>query len=218
MPFLAAYLAMVGVNSWVYRYSFWNEPPPTDRADAVAVASLWCLAAVAAFVGAFGWGWMCRHAVGGASLWGSGRGVIEPFLRASWYATPLLIVTVVSILLVVPGMIAVALVGVVPFLSVAPVRPADGYMGLVSRFAGPLNVVGGIGLPLGTLFWVMFVVTSLLADVSPALAWLVGWACFCAAAILLGGAAAGFAHIYRESQGVDSSRNRCCSALTDGAH
>lgn len=200
VPLLVAYLAMVAVNSWVYGYSFWNDSPPTDRADTAAVASLWCLAAVAAFVGAFGWGWMCRHALDGASIWGSGRSVLRPFIRTSWYATPLMVVTVVSILLVVPGMVAVALVGVAPFLTIAPVRSADGYTGLVSRAAGPLALVGCIALPLGTLFWGMVAVTSLLAATSPALAWCVGWACFSAGAILLGGAAAGFAHIYRESQ------------------
>lgn len=55
VPFLAVYLAMVGGNSWVYHYSFWNDAPPTDRADAAAVASLWGLVVVAAVVGVFGW-------------------------------------------------------------------------------------------------------------------------------------------------------------------
>jgi len=200
VPFLAVYLAMVGVNSWVYHYSFWNDAPPTDRADAAAVASLWGLVVVAAVVGVFGWGWMCRHALGGTSLWDSGRAVIRPFVRASWYAVPLLILTALCVLLVVPGVLAVALVGVVPFLSVAPDRPADGYFGLVSRATGPLAAIGCVAVPVGVLFWAMVVVTSLLASVSPPLAWLVGWACFCTGTVLLGGAASAFADVYRGCQ------------------
>lgn len=200
VPFLAVYLMLVGANSWVHSYSFWNDPPPTDRAEMTAVASLWALVVVAGFIGSFGWGWMCLQAGGGATLWESGRRVIRPFLRRCWYATPLLIVTAACVLLIVPGVVAVALVGVVPFVSLAPVPPPDGYTGLISRCAVPLFAVGCVALPISILFWMMVVVTSRLASVSPPLAWLVGWACFCAGTLLVGGAASAFASVYGECQ------------------
>lgn len=113
---------------------------------------------------------MCRHALGGTSLWDSGRAVIRPFVRASWYAVPLLILTALCVLLVVPGVLAVALVGVVRSCR--------------SLLTAELTVISD---------W-----SPVPPDRSPPLAWLVGWDRFCTGAVLLGGAASAFAHVYRE--------------------
>lgn len=205
VPLLTLYLVLVGVNSWVYEYSFWNDPPPTAHADVVAVASLWALAVVAGFTAAFGWGWLCRHAVGEESLWESGRGVIRPVLRRCWYAIPLMIVTASCVLLVVPGVVAVALVGVVPLLSLAPARPAGGYVGLLSRCTVPLAAVGCVAIPISALFWTTVGSATLMASVFPPLAWVIGWVGYCAESIVMGGTASAFASAYLEDQEAGSA-------------
>jgi len=192
---LAVYLVMVGANSWVYRYNFWNDPPPNGRAGSAAVASLWMLALSAGAITAFGWGWMCRCASGGMTLRGSARGVVRPFLRSCWYATPLMIVTIFCVVLGLPGIVSLGLLGIVPFLSFGDARQSARYTLVLSRCAGPLAVTGCAALPLGLLFWTMVVATSVVGPVSPPLALLVDWVCLCTGAILLGGIASALAHV-----------------------
>ena len=199
VPLFGAYLAMVGLNSWLYDYSFWNDPPPTDSAEAFATASLWGLLVVVAFCAVLGWTWMCRHALGGQTLRASGWAALGWSLRASWCAMPLMVVTAACVLLLVPGIPAVALLGITPFLSLAPSRPPGGYTGLVAGNAASLALVGLAALPIGAMFWGMVGMTALLAVVWPPLAVLVGWGWFCVGSVLLGGTAGALAHIYRQA-------------------
>jgi hypothetical protein len=115
---LACYLLMVATNSWLFGYNFWNEPPPSQAADTFAVASLVALFVAASFIGAVTYSWMCEFASAPA------EGLAEPFgraraatLRRWWIAVPGFALTLLGCLFLFPGVVAVALLGPLPFVA-----------------------------------------------------------------------------------------------------
>jgi hypothetical protein len=112
---LACYLVTVAANSLLFRYNFWNDPPPSGMADLFAVMSLWALFLAASLIGATAYSWMCEFASGPT------EGLRSPFRRAApatlrrwWIAAPGFALTMLACVFYFPGVSAVAVLGPLP--------------------------------------------------------------------------------------------------------
>jgi hypothetical protein len=147
---LACYLAMVAVNSLLFGYNFWNDPPPNDTADLVAVASLWALFLATSLIGAVAYSWMCQFASEPT------EGLRSPFrrgaratLRRWWIAVPGFAVTMLACMWFFPGIFAVAALG--------PLAARQGEEFLRDQVASHYRQLGSF---MGTGAVVAFVVAS----------------------------------------------------------
>ena len=112
---LACYLAMVAVNSFLFGYNFWNDPPPNDTADLFAAVSLWALFLATSLIGAVAYSWMCQFATEPADGLGSPfRRAARATLRRWWIAVPGFALTMLACVLFIPGIFAVAALGPLP--------------------------------------------------------------------------------------------------------
>ncbi len=102
-------LVVVGLNSLVFGYNFWNEPAPSSLADGVAVVSLLALAGVAVIAIGVMYTSMCAATRSPASAMSSFRTGASVTMR-----TPVILagalVTVAATLSVIAGPIALAAV------------------------------------------------------------------------------------------------------------
>lgn len=112
---LACYLVMVAVNSFLFGYNYWDDPPPSDTAELFAVVSLGVLFVVTSSVGAVTYSWMCGFALDPAA------GVRAPLRRAGgvalarwWIAVPGFALTLLGCVFFLPGIVPVALLGPLP--------------------------------------------------------------------------------------------------------
>lgn len=112
---LVCYLVMVAANSLLFGYNFWNDPPPSDRADLFAVVSLWALFLTASLIGAIAYSWMCEFASGPTEgLRSPLRRAAPATLRRWWIAAPGFALTMLACVFYFPGITAVAALGPLP--------------------------------------------------------------------------------------------------------
>lgn len=194
---LVCYLVMVAANSLLFRYNFWNDPPPSDSADLFAVVSLWALFLAASLIGAIAYSWMCEFASGPT------EGLRSPLRRAArathrrwWIAAPGFAMTVLACVFYFPGITAVAVLGPLPL--------QNGEMGfrnqLESQFEN-LELWRGVGarvaLVVASTAWVAGLVSShLVANFDgpvEAVAPLLAYSSYICSALAAGWAASSFA-------------------------
>jgi hypothetical protein len=191
VPMIAIYVIVVAVNSVWFGYNFWTQPAPTSAADTAAVFSLWFIVLLSIPVSVIAYGWYCQYARGEWSIFRSLRDSWRASVRSIWYAAPLVLVTAVAVLCVVPAVLVVAVVGPAPFWRLKN-RPHLSFTEYLARAFLPSLVIGAIGALLGVAFWLMVLVTALLAGVSPPAAWIVGAAFYALGAVATGGIASAF--------------------------
>jgi hypothetical protein len=196
LAWFVAYLAVVAFNSLAFEYSFWNDAPPSDAADTVAVLTLWGLLAGALAFGSVAYCWMCALALDAASLTSALRRAVGPWLRSCWFAAPLFGITTCTVALVVPGVAAVGLLSLAPLVALRPaIRPAD-----IGRFIAAewptMAVIGMAAIPLGVALWATVLLCAAASTASPALATLVGWTGLGAEMIGMGAVASASVHVY----------------------
>lgn len=153
---------MVAANSLLFRYNFWNEPPPSDRADLFAVVSLWALFLAASLIGAIAYSWMCEFASGRPEgLRSPLRRAARATLRRWWIAAPAFALTMLACVFYVPGITAVAVLGPLPLQGREKVFRHE----LESRFQ-TLELWRGVGarvaLVVASTVWVAGLVGSYL--------------------------------------------------------
>jgi hypothetical protein len=194
---LACYLLMVATNSWLFGYNFWNEPPPSQAADGFAVASLVALFVAASFIGAVTYSWMCELASAPAD------GLAEPFrrarvatLRRCWIAVPGFAVTLLGCLLLFPGVVAVALLGPLPF--VAENRRLRDELSSLYRDLGSLMTTGAVvAFTVAATVWLAVIVGGDLVNrfdgAVEALAVVLAYVAYLSSALAAGWAASAFA-------------------------
>ncbi|MCA1708228.1 MAG: hypothetical protein LC808_35105 [Actinobacteria bacterium] len=194
---LACYLVMVAVNSFLFRYNFWNDPPPTGRADLFAVVSLWALFLVASFIGAVAYSWMCEFASDPTDgLRSPLRRAARATLRKWWIAAPGFALTMLACVFYFPGITAVALLGPLPLQQGGTVL-RDQFESRVKHLELWRGVGAVVALVVASTVWVAGLVGSSLVSnfdgpveaVAPLLAYL----SYLCSALVAGWAASSFA-------------------------
>ena len=203
VPVLAFYLGMVAANTFGFGYSFWNEPAPTAAADAFAVASVWGFAAVAGFVGAATYGWMCRRAVepDDAPLGRQLLASLRAFGPRAPLALPAFAATVVAWPFVLPSVLLVTLFGAAPFRRLAtPPMSFSAYRGFLDDRGSALSSVALVFSLAAIVADALVIAAVSITDNHDGPVELVTvvlvWMTFVTAALAAGWAASAFAHVW----------------------
>lgn len=212
VPVLVMYLVVVvGLNSLVFGYNFWNEPAPSSLADGVAVVSLLALAGVAVIAIGVMYTSMCAAARSTASAMSSFRTGASVTMR-----TPVILagalVTVAATLSVIAGPIALAALGWVPAPASSRHTEREDYFGSLGRMSYAPWLVGLVAAPVvSILFWSSVLGPMALAEhfdgAIEALGAPILWVSLSLAAVVLGATASAFSALYdTEVDGRNSGR------------
>lgn len=207
VPVLVMYLVVVvGLNSLVFGYNFWNEPAPSSLADGVAVVSLLALAGVAVIAVAVMYTAMCvaaRGSVSAMSAYRTGASVTtrRPVILAG------ALVMVAATLSGISGPIALAALGWVPAAASSRPSKGEGYFASLGRMSYAPWIVGLVAAPVvSILFWSSVLGPMAMAErfdgAIEALGAPILWVSLSLAAVLLGATASAFSALY--DTGVDT--------------
>jgi hypothetical protein len=201
VPVLVMYLVVVvGLNSLVFGYNFWNEPAPSSLADGVAVVSLLALAGVAVIAIGVMYTGMCVAARSSASAMSAYRVGASATMRKPVIPAGALVM-VAATLSGIAGPIALAALGWVPVAASSRPSKREGYFGSLARMSYGPWLVGFVAAPVvSILFWSSVLGPMAMAErfdgAIEALGAPILWVSLSLAAVVLGATASAFSALY----------------------